>query len=63
MPCQPKGGRPVGKPPDSLLGRLRRVVITIVALLGLAVAVLVALAQLGEALRKFLDAWRPFCRP
>ena len=53
----------MSKSADSLLGRLRRVVVTFLAVLALVVAVLLALAQLGEALRKFLDAWWPFCRP
>jgi hypothetical protein len=53
----------VEESPDSLLGRLRRVVVTIVAVLGLVIAVVVALSQLGEALRRLVDAWRPFCRP
>jgi hypothetical protein len=53
----------VEETPDSLLGRLRRVVVTIVAVWGLVIAVVVALSQLGEALRRLLDAWRPFWRP
>ena len=62
--CRASEGRsPVEESPDSLLGRLRRVVVTIVAVLGLVIAVVVALSQLGEALRRLVDAWRPFCRP
>jgi len=53
----------MGKAPDLLLGRLRRVVVTILTVLALAIAVLLALAELGEALRRLLDAWRPFWRP
>ena len=53
----------MGESPGSLFGRLRRVVATALAVLALVIAVLIALAQLGEALRRLLDAWRPFCRP
>ena len=53
----------MGNAPDSLLRRLRRVVVTILTVLALAIAVLLALAELGDALRRLLDAWRPFWRP
>jgi hypothetical protein len=48
--------------PSRLRG-LRRGVQVLLAVIALVVAVLVALAQLGDALRRLVDAWRPFWGP
>ena len=48
----------MGNPPDSLLDRLRRVAVIILTVLATVIAILIALAQVGEALRRVLEAWR-----
>ena len=40
-------------------GRLRRVVMWVILVLTLTVAVLTAIAQLGEAILRVVKAWRP----
>jgi hypothetical protein len=41
-------------------GRVRRAVLWLIGVLALAVALLTAIAQLGEALMRVVKAWRPF---